>query len=63
MNEIEQMVEYSSQLKLGSFKYPREIKANDNIDTVPTDHTTGSNSHLLVCSSYSPPNSDVNWFV
>ena len=48
-------------VKSESFKSIREIKTDGNLEIVIIDILTDSNSHLIVCSCYRPPNSNEAW--
>jgi exonuclease III len=48
-------------IKTDSFKSVREVHQNQYIEIISAEITTSSNSRLLICSCYRPPNADQNW--
>ena len=48
-------------IKSDSFKSVREVHQNQYLEIISAEITTSSNSRLLICSCYRPPNADQNW--
>ena len=48
-------------IKTDSFKSVREVHQNQYLEIISAEITTSSNSRLLICSCYRPPNADQNW--
>jgi exonuclease III len=48
-------------IRTGLFKTVREIKHDQNLEIVLVELTTISDSKILICSCYRPPNADRIW--